>query len=73
MVDSIAFTCCVNFSARKNQKIWAKQGVVMIDSRVNTYCVNFSARKRAKNLGKIESSHDYDVSTLDSITWKLRG
>ena len=45
----------------------------MVDSIAFRYCINFSATKRAKNLGKIESSHDYDVSTLDSITWKLRG
>ena len=25
MIDSIAITCCVNFSARKRQKIWANK------------------------------------------------
>ena len=45
----------------------------MIDSRVNTYYVNFSARKRAENLGKIESSHDYDISTLVLEKGKIFG
>ena len=45
----------------------------MVDSIAFTYCVNFSARKRAKNLGKIESSHDYDVSTLVLEKGKIFG
>ena len=45
----------------------------MIDSRVNTYYVNCSARKRAENLGKIESSHDYDASTLVLEEGKIFG